>query len=321
MDDGKLQLLDLLPGIFREDPFVGAFLAPFAEILEELRRALAEVDRTVVPLNRDDPAWQADADFLPWLAAWVDLAIDAEWDEATTRRTIAEAVELYRWRGTVRGLTRFLEIYTGRRPEIRECAWPAGLQIGVASMIGGIDPATVFAEYTAERLAVVRYDYYLVQDLMPPGTLHLYRADRVRRVEVDPTSRTVTLHHVPPDSASVVTAVHGPATVSRRDGVPETRYRLSGVPAGGGPPVIAEFAGDTVLVGEEELPYRFIVDLRVPARELMTVNVDKVRAIVDLEKPAHTLYYLRLRPVAEEPLLETLQIEVHSTVGLDSTVG
>jgi hypothetical protein len=49
--------------------------------------------------------------------------------------------------------------------------------------------------------------------------------------------------------------------------------------------------------------------------------LDKVRAIVDLEKPAHTIYYLKLTPVVSEYVLEAMQIGVHSTIAVDTTVG
>ena len=78
-------------------------------------------------------------DFLPWLATWIALVLDEEWDEDKRRRLLGEAMELYQWRGTVYGMKRYLEIYTGLGPDdidIRESRRPAGMQIGVASRIG-----------------------------------------------------------------------------------------------------------------------------------------------------------------------------------------
>jgi hypothetical protein len=46
-----------------------------------------------------------------------------------------------------------------------------------------------------------------------------------------------------------------------------------------------------------------------------------VRAIVDLEKPAHTIYYLKLTPVVSAYALEPMQIEIRSTIGQDTYVG
>jgi phage tail-like protein len=55
----------------------------------------------------------APAELLPWLASFLGLALDERWGESVRRMLIAEAAWLFRFRGTVPGLTRFLEICTG----------------------------------------------------------------------------------------------------------------------------------------------------------------------------------------------------------------
>lgn len=320
------RLLDLLPGIYRESPYLAEFLRPFEAVLleswvdgdgriqEGFSRLLDRVDSFFDP-DRTPP------DFLPWLAEWVALDLDEGWDEGRRRQYIREALDLYRWRGTVRGLTRFLEIYTGQRPRIRECLWPAGLQVGVASMIGGVEPDIRFESFSATRLDDGSYDYYVVTEDGPPETTWYYRSDRVRRVDVDTAARTVKLLYVPPEGVAVQEKTHVDAWVTRRDRLPATGYQLSGVPDGGGEVLSAEYRGDTIFIGEVEMPYRFIVDVVVDADRMHEVQVDKVRAIIDLEKPAHTLYYLRMIPVSREETLESMQIEIRSTIGSDAIVG
>jgi len=320
------RLLELLPGIYRESPCLAEFLRPFeAVLLETWRDGEGRIqDGFSRLLDRIDGFFDPDRtppDFLPWLAGWVALDLDEGWDEGRRRQYLREALDLYRWRGTVRGLTRFLEIYTGQRPRIRECLWPAGLQIGAASMIGGIAPEVRFESLSATRLADEFYDYYLVTEDGPPPVAWYYRSDRVRRVDVDTAARTVKLLYVPPEEVSVQQRVHLNARVTRRDGLPATGYQLTGIPAGGGEEVSAEYRGDTVFIGEIEMPYRFIVDVVVDAERMHEVQVDKVRAIIDLEKPAHTLYYLRIIPVSRKEALESMQIEVRSTIGSDAIVG
>ena len=320
------RLLRLLPGIYRESPYLAEFLRPFeAVLLESWRDGSGRTQDGFARLfdridGFFDPA-RTPADFLPWLAGWFALDLDDGWDEARRRQYIREALDLYRWRGTVRGLTRFIEIYTGQRPLIHECRWPAGMQIGTASMIGGLDPDVHFATFTAERQAEEVYDYYLVTEDGPPTTVWYYRADRVRRVDVDPVVHTVTLDYLEPDAAAVSRRTHVAARVTRRDGLPATSYHLSGLPVGGGDAVTAEYRGDTIFIDTVEMPYRFIVDVVVDADKLDEVRVDKVRAIIDLEKPAHTLYYLRMIPVYREETLQRMQIEVRSTIGSDAVVG
>jgi len=74
-------------------------------------------------------------EFLPWLASWVALVLDETWSVEKRRRLIGEAVELYRWRGTIRGIKTFVEIYTGIVPEIIE-PFKAGWRVGVRSTVG-----------------------------------------------------------------------------------------------------------------------------------------------------------------------------------------
>lgn len=328
MAEGKSsRLLELLPGIYRESSYLTEFLRPFEAVLLEtwLDSGGRGQDGFARLLDRIagffDPA-QTPVDFLPWLAGWFALDLDEGWDEERRRQYIREAFDLYRWRGTIRGLTRFIEIYTGQRPRIRECLWPAGLQVGVASRIGGMEPDVRFESLSATtRLPGQTYNYYVVTEDGPPATTWYYRTDRVRRVDVDTATRTVKLFYLEPETVTLAQRTHVDAWVTRRDGLPDTTYRLTGTPAGGGDEVTAEYRGDTVFIDSIEMPYRFIVDVVVDADKMQEVQVDKVRAIIDLEKPAHTLYYLRMIPRYREETLDAMQIEIRSTIGLDAVVG
>ena len=112
---------------------------------------------------------------------------------------------------------------------------------------------------------------------------------------------------------------HQPATITRRDGLIDSCHILTLETAAGTESV--EYRGNTFLIGEVEQPYRFVVETRVPAADIEEVKLDKVRGIIDLEKPAHTMYYLKLTPVVSEYVLQPMQIEVRSTIELDTTVG
>ena len=57
---------------------------------------------------------------IPWLASWVDLTLDSAWPVERRRELLQSAVELYRWRGTRWGLSRYLQVYTGSMPVISE---------------------------------------------------------------------------------------------------------------------------------------------------------------------------------------------------------
>ena len=50
-------------------------------------------------------------DFLPWLASWFDLSLEQVWTEAQRRAFLQNIVELYRWRGTIRGMRLMLQLH------------------------------------------------------------------------------------------------------------------------------------------------------------------------------------------------------------------
>jgi phage tail-like protein len=78
------------------------------------------IQRTVgnIP-NYFDPA-HVPNDLIAWLGSWVGLTLEPSWPEARRRALIANAVPLYRYRGTPRGMREFLRLYTGCSPEITE---------------------------------------------------------------------------------------------------------------------------------------------------------------------------------------------------------
>ena len=70
----------------------------------------------------------APPDFLDWLAGWVGVALDEGWPESRQRRFVADAVELYSWRGTRRGVVGLVAAYPSIEPEVVEdggAAWSA----------------------------------------------------------------------------------------------------------------------------------------------------------------------------------------------------
>jgi hypothetical protein len=66
----------------------------------------------------------APPDFLDWLARWTAFTADLDWPETEKRSLIKRAVDLYRIRGTKRGLSLFLKLFTGHEPDIDENTWP-----------------------------------------------------------------------------------------------------------------------------------------------------------------------------------------------------
>lgn len=103
----------LLPGLYQEDDFALRFTAGLDEVIAP---ALAVLDNLSAYL---DPVLTP-VDFLPWLAGWVGIALDENWPLARRRQLVARAGDLYRSRGTARGLAEQIELLTGSAPRIEE---------------------------------------------------------------------------------------------------------------------------------------------------------------------------------------------------------
>ncbi len=142
LDHPESRFLRMLPTIFREavedpnepraagqlTPFFARFLRGFEDGWEPLQALITLLPDLVDP--RKTPG-----DFLPWLSSWIGIVTDENWPEMKRRRLLTEAVELYRWRGTRRGLARYLEIYTGVAPDINDQPFE-GMRLGPQTLLG-----------------------------------------------------------------------------------------------------------------------------------------------------------------------------------------
>lgn len=108
-----------MPGIYHDDDFCQRFLAGLDEVLAPVFCTLDNLHAYFDPRVAPD-------DFVAWLATWVGIILDENWGIERQRSLIAQAAELYRWRGTKRGLASHVAVYTGVEPEIVDsggCAW------------------------------------------------------------------------------------------------------------------------------------------------------------------------------------------------------
>ena len=124
---GASRYLDYLPAIYRDDDFMGRFLLIFESVLGPIESTVGNL-----PLYFD-PRLAPEA-VLPWLASWVGIALDPALPVARRRELVARAAELYRWRGTRRGLSEYLRICTGVVPEISEHI--AGMRLDPETKLG-----------------------------------------------------------------------------------------------------------------------------------------------------------------------------------------
>ncbi|MBN1318105.1 MAG: phage tail protein I, partial [Anaerolineales bacterium] len=100
-----------LPSFFTKDFLLDRFLLIFESIMGPINQLVDHMPLVLDPQT-------VPADLLPWSASWLDLTLNENWPEKHRRDLIRAASELYRWRGTRYGLSRYLEIYAGVTPEI-----------------------------------------------------------------------------------------------------------------------------------------------------------------------------------------------------------
>jgi phage tail-like protein len=98
--------LDFLPAIYRETDFVGRFLKIFEQSFEPAVQTLDTLWAYLDPLT-------APRSLLPFLAHWVAWPLQNHLSLQRQRFLIRSALEIYRWRGTRRGLRFFLHLATG----------------------------------------------------------------------------------------------------------------------------------------------------------------------------------------------------------------
>jgi phage tail-like protein len=113
----RISYLDALPRVYQRDAEAALFLQHFLGLFE---RVLTEIEDRYERFSRWLDTRAAPLEIINWLGALVDLAFDPSWPLARRRELVSAAMELYRTRGTIAGLRRYVEIYTGKTPIIRE---------------------------------------------------------------------------------------------------------------------------------------------------------------------------------------------------------
>ena len=124
----RVDIERLLPGIFQRtsvfDP-VTLKGSPLYALLEVMSALHEPDEQALAALPTYFNPYQTEADFAPFLAAWVDLAqllqspATGEWlatqpvDPGRLRALVAGASMLSQWRGTVKALVFYLETATG----------------------------------------------------------------------------------------------------------------------------------------------------------------------------------------------------------------
>jgi phage tail-like protein len=98
--------LDFLPEFYRRNDFITRFLHIFEQAFDPYVQTVDQLWAYFNPLTAPEA-------LLPFLAHWVGWDFDPHGDLQAQRHLIRNAIALYRWHGTRRGLRLYLHFYTG----------------------------------------------------------------------------------------------------------------------------------------------------------------------------------------------------------------
>jgi phage tail protein domain len=131
-------LLEYLPAIYEDDPFLGQFLSAFEQVLigeddsgskgQSLEAIIAKIAILFDPQNTPE-------EFLPWLASWTAFSLRADLTVVQQRNFLSRIIQLYSWRGTKKNLIELLAIFTLGKPAVSEVGGNE-FKIGFNSTIG-----------------------------------------------------------------------------------------------------------------------------------------------------------------------------------------
>lgn len=113
----RLSYLRYLPATYQEDETSREFLERFLSLFETFFSGL---DEAITTLTRYIDSEATPGAFLPWLASWLALAYDENWEEGKVRKLLGQAPELYPKRGTREGMEAIIGLFTGEKPIIVE---------------------------------------------------------------------------------------------------------------------------------------------------------------------------------------------------------
>lgn len=159
--------LRYLPAIYRRDAQAEAFLerylslfeSVFTDIEEEISAATRYLDPDGVP-----------GEALSWLGGWLALSPDRTWSTADERDLVRRAHDLFKGRGTRRGLYELLSIYLDEPSFPDPWQWAVDRQAEALGASNGTDEPTAIGErklfiWEQQDLACIREDDRAVREL------------------------------------------------------------------------------------------------------------------------------------------------------------
>lgn len=159
-----------LPAIYQRSDSTGRNVV--RDLLWLVQHLFGSIEAQLDNIHLIFDSYETRSEFIPWLAAWSAMMLEPDWPENKKRRLIKKAMELYRWRGTVKGLGLFISLFTGFEPHLQENVWPyQGLRIGVSSTVG-IDTVILPPVDKAHAFMVVMPHHF--REVTPESIIRLH---------------------------------------------------------------------------------------------------------------------------------------------------
>ena len=159
-----------LPAIYQRSDTTGRNVV--RDLLWLIQHLFGSIEAQLDGMHLYFDSYETREDFLPWLAGWSAMVLEPDWPMSKKRRLIKKAMELYRWRGTVKGLKLFISLFTGFEPHLAENEWPyQGLRIGVSSSVG-IDTVILPPVEKSNAFMVVMPHQF--KDISPESIIRLH---------------------------------------------------------------------------------------------------------------------------------------------------
>lgn len=165
-----------LPALYQQDDFAQRWTAGLDAVLAPVFNSMDNFEAYLDPRL-------APPDFLDWLGTWMGLISDETWPTERRRAFVSQASELYRIRGTPRGLASHVQIFSGGEVQIVEhggTSWStetgaplpgsAGFDLVIRVMVedpGSVDSARLNALVAAAKPAHLVHRVEVVAASLP----------------------------------------------------------------------------------------------------------------------------------------------------------
>ena len=113
----RLSYLRYLPATYQEDEAGRDFTERFLSLFETF---FSNHEEAIKAFTRYIDSEATPYAFLPWFSSWLAIAYDENWAEEKVRELIKKAPEIYKMRGTRKGIEEIIKIFTGEEPVIVE---------------------------------------------------------------------------------------------------------------------------------------------------------------------------------------------------------